>query len=154
MNEEDLMTLIIEGIMSKDNGHSKVIMERVEGETTTNFSRYLAKFIQTAEEYKPGIFSGVILRCHDHLSEENVRKEIYKMKENPEEELYRAELMCLFGHIVSHGNARGIKISSEKARKNLLNLVNEYLKSEGYSALSYKIYEREPEYIWRKIRGG
>ena len=156
--DEKLVKLIVEAIHTRDkDGLSKKIMKEVKREMTV-FSKHLSKLIETLEDYKPGIFSGIITRATDHYGQEDIRKELNKMLKYKGEDnlldMYKSEIITLFGHIISHTNARGIKIRNKKIRRRALNMINEYLKSSGYHTLSYKQYEREPDYIWHKIKNG
>ena len=156
--DENLVKLIAQAITTRDrNGLSARIMKEVKKQRTF-FSTYLSNLIEILESYKVGIFSSMITRATDHYGEENVRKELNKMLkykgENNLLDTYKSELITLFGHIISHSNARGIKIRNKKIRRRVLDKINEYLKSSGYHTLSYKQYGREPDYIWHKIKNG
>ena len=153
---------LIEVIFIHDKKQNREYLEKierirriVEDERIQNpFLEYLKRISEIIKKYKlNGDFTWTFERVRDHLHDDGLRKAISRyltLGDNEEEvELY---LALTIAHVISHNNARSIKVPYE-AVEEATKALNEYLRRKGYQkVLREKDLEKnEPSELYKKV---
>jgi len=153
---------LIEAIFIESNKRNGGYLEKIErikrivesGLIKNPFIEYLRKISDIINRYKlNGDFTWTFERVRDHLHDDGLRKAISRYltsRDNEEEvELY---LALTIAHVISHNNARSIKVPYE-AVEEATKALNEYLRRKGYQkVLREKDLERnEPSELYKKV---
>jgi len=153
---------LIEVIFTDGNKQNREYLEKIERvrkivedrRIQNPFLEYLKEISNIIKKYKlNGDFTWTFERVRDHQHDKGLMesvKKYLKSQENEEEvELY---LALTIAHVISHNNARSIKVP-EEAVEEATEALNRYLRRKGYQkVLREKDLEKnEPSELYRKV---